>query len=96
MKILHYSNIIIMTTILFSIMSYASQSVFIQGLTYDTELEKQFGSTTKTMLVHDDAILILNQTTQKSAFQYEERKHWVDRFDENKDYEEEKVERSAI
>lgn len=36
-------------------------------------------------------------TSQYPAFQYEERKHWADRFDENKDdHEKEKVKRSAI
>ncbi len=48
--------------------NFVSQSVFGKGQTYNTELEKQFGSPTKTILAHDNAILILNQTTQKLAY----------------------------
>lgn len=35
---------------------------------YNPTLEEQFGNTTQTKLVHDGAILILNQTTQKLAY----------------------------
>ena len=36
---------------------------------YNPTLEEQFGNSTKTKLVHDDAILILNQTTKKLVYQ---------------------------
>ena len=45
-----------------------SQSAFGIDQTYQSTLEKQFGNTATTKLVHGDSVFILNQTTQKLAY----------------------------
>lgn len=49
---------------LFSIIFLASQSAFGKDSTYNPTLEDQWGNSTKTKVVHDNSILILNQTTK--------------------------------
>lgn len=43
-----------------------------------------------------DSLKREKDTSSHPAFQYEERKHWADRFDGNKDHKEEKIKKSAI
>jgi hypothetical protein len=43
-----------------------------------------------------DSLKQENDTRPYPVFQYEERKHWADRFDGNNDHDEEKIKKSAI
>ena len=54
--------------LIFSMNQIVSQSAFGKDQTYSSTLEEQFGNTVTTKLVHDDSVLILNQTTQKLAY----------------------------
>ncbi len=45
------------------------QSAFGIDQTYPSTLEKQFGNIATTKLIHGDSVLILNQTTQKLAYE---------------------------
>src|SRR3989442_9988743 len=70
LKILAYSITILITTILlFSIIPLVSQSALGKDQTYNLTLEEQFGNSSTTKLIHNDAILILNQTAKKLVYQ---------------------------
>ncbi len=58
------NSIIIVTTLLLII----STNVFVHAQPYNPALENQFGSTLTTKLFHDNAVLILNQTADKSSY----------------------------
>lgn len=69
MKIFHNTITALTTVILLLLMiQIMSPNIFVNGQTYNTTLESQFGNTSKTELIHDGAMIILNQTTQKLSY----------------------------
>lgn len=69
MKFFHNSITVLTTLILLLLMiQVISPNIFVNGQTYNTTLESQFGNPSKTELIHDGAMLILNQTTQKLSY----------------------------
>ncbi|MHB8547370.1 MAG: hypothetical protein ACYDAJ_11435 [Nitrosotalea sp.] len=68
MKTLHFSILILIGILFPTIILFVPQTAFGIQQSRDPTLEDQIGNSTQTKLVHDDSILILNQTTPKLVY----------------------------